>query len=425
MAKSALQLLTSEKRTQRVPRFPMHTFNIRHSPYEITPFFLAPVIPGETMKKLMFQARVVSDPIKNPLIGWWYETYWFYVKHRDLDARDDLTAMMLDLDKDMSAYETNAVDEVYYAANGAINWAQLCTKRCVEEYFRNEGEAWDIATGPNGLPLASTNLDRSVFHSLIADDDRAPAEDIDVDLNADATVTAGEVTEAMRMYQFLVAHELTDMSYEDYLASHGVRTPSVEVHIPELVRYTRDWTYPTNTIDPSDGSPSSALSWSLRERADKDRYFSEPGFLIGLAVCRPKVYFRNQTGSVAGWMKDALSWLPAIMNDDPASSMQKHANTSGPLPTFADADGYWIDIKDLLIHGDQFVNFDDGTGADWSGVVDRNLLNLPATDGSVRYAPTDYSNELFVAGANAGRIRADGIVNLAILGAQVDTSPQF
>jgi hypothetical protein len=56
---------------------------------------IAPVLPGETMKNLLLQARVVSDPIKNPLIGWWCEFYFFYVKHRDLDDRDVFTEMMV------------------------------------------------------------------------------------------------------------------------------------------------------------------------------------------------------------------------------------------------------------------------------------------------------------------------------------------
>ena len=68
---------------RRVTRRPQHTFQLRHRPWEIQPFMLAPVLPGETMQNLLLQARVVTDPIKNPLIGWWCEHYVFYVKHRD------------------------------------------------------------------------------------------------------------------------------------------------------------------------------------------------------------------------------------------------------------------------------------------------------------------------------------------------------
>ena len=71
-------------RVGRKLRSPIHRFHLRHYPFQLQPFMLAPVIPGETMKNLLLQARVVTDPIKNGLIGWWQEYYFFYVKHRDL-----------------------------------------------------------------------------------------------------------------------------------------------------------------------------------------------------------------------------------------------------------------------------------------------------------------------------------------------------
>ena len=90
--------------TRRVMRHPQHPFQLRTRPYQVASFFIAPVLPGETLKNLLLQARVVSDPVKSPLIGWWAEYYFFYVKHRDLDGRDDFVAMMLDPSKDMSSY---------------------------------------------------------------------------------------------------------------------------------------------------------------------------------------------------------------------------------------------------------------------------------------------------------------------------------
>ena len=73
------------RRTGRVTRGPRHSFNLRHRPFQIQPFLLAPVLPGETMKSLLLQSRAVTSPISNPLVGWWLEYYVFYVKHRDLD----------------------------------------------------------------------------------------------------------------------------------------------------------------------------------------------------------------------------------------------------------------------------------------------------------------------------------------------------
>ena len=84
------------RRAGRVTRSPRHTFLTTMNPYVLTPFLLAPVLPGETLKSALLQVRAVTDPVRNPLVGWHLEHYLFYVKHRDLDIRDDLAEMMLD-----------------------------------------------------------------------------------------------------------------------------------------------------------------------------------------------------------------------------------------------------------------------------------------------------------------------------------------
>ena len=76
-----LTVLADTPRFQRKMRRPRHDFNVRHMPFCITPFAIAPVLPGETLKDGNLQSRAVVDPIKNPLIGWWLEHYVFYVPH--------------------------------------------------------------------------------------------------------------------------------------------------------------------------------------------------------------------------------------------------------------------------------------------------------------------------------------------------------
>ena len=66
---SGLSLVTATalKPTGRRPRRPSHPFQVRHEPFQIQPFFIAPVLPGETMKNLLLQSRAVTLPLKNPL----------------------------------------------------------------------------------------------------------------------------------------------------------------------------------------------------------------------------------------------------------------------------------------------------------------------------------------------------------------------
>jgi hypothetical protein len=218
------------------------------------------------------------------------------------------------------------------------------------------------------------------------------------------------------MWKLQRMNNFTDMSYEEFLSTYGVHVKEAEDHIPELVRYVRDWTYPTSHIEPTTGAPTSAVSWKIAERADKDRFFREPGFLFGCCVVRPKVYRSKQIGSVADLMENAFTWLPALVRDDYTASFTRVATgTSGPLST--NTDEYWIDLKDLLLYGDQFVNFA-------LTATDAGLVALPTAALQKRYASGTDADGLFVAASPANQIRQDGVVSMQILGAQRDTSPR-
>nr|QXN72841.1 MAG: major capsid protein [Microvirus sp.] len=386
----------------RVNRKPAHSFQIRQRPWQIQPFMIAPVLPGETLKNLLCQARVVTDPIKNPLIGWWFELYFFYVKHRDLTQREHFTSMVLEAGYDLSSLNAAAKVE-HYHYGGAIDWTQHCLERVVEEYFRDEGEAWDGYLIGN-LPAASV-AGQSWLDSVT--DTTA--------LDAGTPIAAGDTPEELdgmaRQWEFMRAHKLTNMSYEDFLATYGVRKSRQEIHKPELVRYVRDWTYPSNTINPSDGKPSSACSWAIAERADKARFFAEPGFLFGVAVARPKVYFSAQKGSAASLLADAFSWLPAVMQDAPYTSLKELAAGAGPLQ--GTTNGYWVDVRDLFLYGDQFVNFA-------LTATDAGMVALPTSGLQKRYATATDADALFVTPATANLVRYDGIASLTIAGRQQD-----
>lgn len=114
----AVVSLVNARRTGRVTRSPRHSFQLRQKPFLLQPFMIAPVMPGETMKSLLLQARAVTKPIKNPHVGWWAEYYFYYVKHRDLAGRDDFSEMMLDLDKNLTAYDATVANAAYYEAVG-------------------------------------------------------------------------------------------------------------------------------------------------------------------------------------------------------------------------------------------------------------------------------------------------------------------
>lgn len=402
-----IKVMQSLPKTTRKNRSPEHRWNLRSRPFQIQPCMIAPVLPGETLKNVNFQARVVTDPIKNPLIGWWNEYYFFYVKLRDLDPTIANLAvdMMITPGATLTGLNSAAAVPHYHARSDTPNWSLECLKVVTDRFFRDEDEAWNTAL-IDTLPIAKAEhpgwMDSLIDTTVLPDGGLLPG--------GAANPTAEEATNALNTYEYLRGMKFIDMTFEDFLRSYGVNVPTAEeVNKPELIRYVREWSYPVNHVEPTTGVPSSAVSWAVRERIDKDRFFREPGFIFGVTVARPKLYYSRQLGSLVDFMNTPFSWLPAIMNDHPETSLREFAAAAGPLTTTTN--GYWVDMRDLLIYGDQFVNFD-------LTATDAGLVALPTAGLNKRYPDATMIDSLFT-GTNK-LIRQDGVAKLQILGAQVD-----
>lgn len=404
----------------RVARRPNHYFQVEHRPYEIQPFFLAPVIPGETLESALLQVRAVSDPIKNPLIGGWLEHYVFYVKLTDLDDREYFKSLMLSASATLASaahYDGTgtAVAEYYKGAIIGYDYVKACLKRVTEMWFRDEDETWNSPSLSNNCPVAKATVNESWMQSLSLDG----TEETPNPLQGPTDPVWDDYLEQWQKMREL---RLTDLTWEDWLASYGIRGADVEKpYKPELLRYSRAWTYPANTVDATTGVPSSAYSWSVTESVKKARFFKEPGFVFGVTVMRPKVYFGKQKNFAAMMLSDAYSWLPAVLRENPETSLRKFTSTQGPLAGNVATNSYWVDVRDLLLYGDQFVNFA-------LTEVDNNLVALPGsalTKATMRYPSTADIEGLFTSsaasGTKAGRtVRQDGVIALNIKGRQVD-----
>lgn len=397
-----VQSLGAQRRTRRHPK---HPFYLHMVPFVLQPFMIAPVLPGETLENLTCQVRAVTDPVKNPVIGWWFEMYWFYVKHRDLDDRETFTNFMIDPDVTLTSLkETDDTPAQYFnpSTGTALNWVEKCLKNVTECYFRGQSETWNNIT-IGGNPVASV-MGNSWLDSFINDDAYQTSIEPTIDTSG-AAVGVSAVISAMERWRLLQLNNLTDMTYEDYLATYGVDTKQEEAHIPELLRYVRDWQYPSNTIDPTSGAARSAVSWALTERADKKRFFKEPGFVFGVAVCRAKTYRSTQLYPAASVLDDVYAWLPAVLADDPNTSLKQFtAGVTGPLPGVTD--DYWVDVADLFHYGDQFLNVDPTT----AGI---NALALPTAGGVWRYPTNQAMIDNLTVSANAV-VKVDGVVDLNI-----------
>lgn len=429
-------------KNQRVMRYPSIPFYVRAMPFAITPFMIHPVLPGETMKSLLMQARIVTDPIVNPLIGWWTEHMWFYVKLSDLYEREDITKMLLDPAFDIGTFSvavgTSDVPYQYFeGGTNMVNWLELCSRSIIDHYFRDEGETYSTsdglindtaATAPlynvNGIRIAKLVGSNVLESAELSDTQEGTTVDpalVTINESGSSThvIQASEIAAVMQQWQMAKLYNLTEMTMEDYLAAQGLsQFAEVAVHRPELLRHVREWQYPSNTIDPANGTPRSAVSWSIREKADKNRMFLEPGFIVGIQVTRPKMYLSGQDGSFVCGFNDYKAWMPSFLRQVDANvSMKEFTDAAGPLKdAVTDSDGYWVDLADVLTHGEQFIF--PGNTVSSSGGWTVNLASVPNAALSNKTYPTLADIQaLFIRGTGLeGKVgvTSDGIVNLGI-----------
>lgn len=417
------------QRTSRKSRRPQHRFNLKTKPFQLQPFMIAPVLPSESLKNMMLQSQVWSDPLAvGPMknVGWWCEYFFAYVKHRDLlgyeIATDGLGKDLIDMfvtNEALTGHVDADGNTWTYCPPGGVDFLQEAMKRVIEEYFRDEGEAWNVAT-LDGVPLARIygkgSSDWSEKLTLAADyEDRR----VSLDVDGDDDITVDELDRAFTEWAAARDAGLMDMDYEDWMRTYGsgaitAAPDRVDLHRPEMLAHVREFTYPTNTVEPTTGVPASAVGWRVASRLNKSFFFPEPGWIIGFNCVRPKVYLGNQEGSIASMMQTRNSWLPAILNDQMNVSHLLIPETTGPLGgVITDAGGYWIDLRDLLNYGDQFVNYAI------SATPPPPFVELPLATGQRRYA-AEAEIEAFFATPASGVFNQDGVVSLSILGRQVE-----
>lgn len=407
-----MRTLLSAPPTDRVGRYPKHTFRVNSRPFSIQPFFSARVLPGETLRNLYFEARVITSPIKNSIIGWKKEYYFFYVRITDL-LNDAMKEMFVDpTNAEITSNIAAAQNLPYYEGKGGVQWTRLATQRVTETYFRDQDEAWNIAVDADGLPVAQ--IRESTFLDSLTDKDVMPEG------AAIATATdAADLERLMEAFEQLRALGIANMTYEDWLRSQGIAIPNKDENKPELLARFSEFQYPTNTVDPATGIPASAVSWVFKNGERSPKFFKEPGFLIGVSVVRPKVYFGGLVGSAHGWAKRAWDWMPNYLRQMPETSLKYFALDTGPLGERAtDADAYFLDMRDELIYGDQYQNVQSVASPPASGSAE-HVVQLPDAALNWRYISQNAQGAFFVDTA-AGRIRQDGYVSLSVKGHEVD-----
>ena len=113
-----------------------------------------------------------------------------------------------------------------------------------------------------------------------------------------------------------------------------------------------------------------------------------------------------------------MEWLPAIMRDDPHSSLIKLEAGQGPLTGQTKA--YALDLRDLFLYGEDFSNY-ALAAVDNAIAMPRDGLGL-----GKRYPVLTDAQGVFFDGGGAGTkqfLEEDGRIDLRIATALVDTTP--
>lgn len=289
-------------------------------------------------------------------------------------------------------------------------------KVITENYFRDEGEDAIGGTGPaaiENLPVASYGR-LNFAESIIA------SADMPEDTFSGNAEDYSDVEKSWQVWEYLRTQRLTQMTFEDWLRTFGVSLNSVGYEIPELIRSYRTFQYPSNTVTQGTGAVTSAVSWVVQQSANKRRFFNEPGFIVGVQIYRPKVYFANQAGAMAQWMSKITDWMPAITHSQPEQSIREFPDSAAGGP-YSDEFGsaYWLDMRDLYMYGDQFI----GSSGFVEGVAAASVqqIDQPSTRLTSKY-PVEADADLLFSADTDEYIRTDGIVQLEILSKQQDVT---
>lgn len=433
---STVSIVQPLEQVGRKMRSPKHSFGVRHRPYQIQPFVIAPVLPGDTLKSIDLKATAVTAGVKSPLLGWWLEHQFYFVPFSALEGREGsmngfdppflmdpsgptglgvLRGMLLDPVADLAGAVEGVSETGGRADHTGVDWVTMCLNCVTAWWFRDEAEVEPTPIG--ALPIARLKPPgQDGFWQSFKRDADVEAVDVIDPLTGEIGPSDDPYYTAFLNMQGL---GLTgDVTYEDWLRDQGIRIPKTKatvneggVSVPELLRSSRSFKKPSNTPDAT-GNLSSVVLWDVSEDATKERFFKEPGFVIGVTVARPKVYLGGLNGpAVNSLMTTAFSWLPKALTEKPELALRKFASGEGPVTAPTDTEAYWLDVADLFVYGDQFLANPDG---DATFAAYQNVVASPGTTeadwaDAVRLYPTAAMADALFSGT-AKHISQDGQV---------------
>lgn len=332
-----VRLETQRRTTARGMRKPVIDLRAGgRSMMTLHPISFVQVLPGDTLKGMSIQSRIVSKPTDSEdaaVTGMWFEHWHFYVRVGDLPTYAE--AMR------------NLVANISTA--GAPNAAQLEEDMMAavhKGYFLDEGE---VATSPFRLRWPGQDwLDTAVPVSQL------PGSD---------TIT-DDWDDQWLKYEAMRRAKLTTNTFEEWLAKQGVSVPpqlrvehDPEMKKPELLHFGREFAYPQPTANPSGTALAHSVQWFLQDRFTRARFCAEPGWIASFMAVRPKAYLVNAAGTPngpQGNVLDDLGWFPPEFDTDPHTSLMQVPGSyfvADGQDTVAYPEALVVDRRDALLYG--------------------------------------------------------------------------
>lgn len=400
----------SRTRTMRSPQFDVSGNLIPHGLQTLACF---PVLPGETLTRMRMKARIMSHPIVSPLAGAHYEIAAFYVKLSDLDPTY----------RDFFADET---DPSLPGTTGNVQWVgsisgdddivRSAYNAVVPEYYRDAGESSvSFASGPSVVGRDN----RGWFNNL-------GAQFTEATLTGTSAADDARELSAADLFRLEVMEET---KFEDYLEQYGVRIPPQDREIPEMFYYSRAWTMPRNSVEPTTGVPASMWAWSPSIDMQKRIRFTEPGVVLLLHWVRPKLRTSGHRSMLNRVSNIGVKefWRPPHTLDDPLAGAVKVNFSDLPIDQSLRVDvgelGLIYDQNDLWVHGEPWYVTAFGSDGDYAAGTLSTSFDDADSDQTYRskYPSLSDIQGLFTGSTEATRlVEYDGLLVADIAGHVTD-----
>jgi len=261
----------------------------------LIPFSYHPVFSGESQHNIKTQLQFMSKPVAQRMSGATVDIWYYYVPWR-LVWSDFPTWIMGD--STLSPPTTNhAHGSALFglADSKQSHFLANAYEMIVNQYFREEHDAYSISATPASLPI----VDRTAETQGDEDYDQ---EDETIDVSGGSlSIKTLEQHRARLAYERKV--ESLDGKYTSFLRAQGVNANETVAQIPEFLGHYRKYIKPQRTINDSTGLSVQTYGHECTHTLSKRRFFQEHGCVIGCASIRPKVHLNG------GYNGDSYMWM--------------------------------------------------------------------------------------------------------------------